>query len=163
MYKYLAVAALATGLTACGTITRGTNDVWEVETDPPGAAVTTSNGYQCESTPCAIKMPRKSEFVATIEHEGYRTHRVNVTNRVSGAGGTAMAGNVLVGGIIGAGVDAGTGAMLDLTPNPLILEMVALEPGESADDADPIEPDAEDMQELEDAAEDAEQSEPVAD
>lgn len=36
-----------------------------------------------------------------------------------------MAGNVLVGGIIGAGVDMGTGAMLDLVPNPI---NVALEP-----------------------------------
>lgn len=34
-----------------------------------------------------------------------------------------MAGNVLVGGIIGAGVDAGTGAMLDLTPNPAHVDL----------------------------------------
>jgi hypothetical protein len=35
-----------------------------------------------------------------------------------------MAGNVLVGGLIGAGVDVATGAMNDLTPNPvnLVLE-----------------------------------------
>jgi hypothetical protein len=30
-----------------------------------------------------------------------------------------MAGNVLVGGLIGAGVDVATGAMLDLSPNPV--------------------------------------------
>ena len=29
-----------------------------------------------------------------------------------------MAGNVIVGGLIGAGVDVASGAMLDLTPNP---------------------------------------------
>ena len=133
MIKHLTIAALAAGLTACGTITRGTNDVWEVETDPPGASVSTSNGYRCESTPCAIKMPRKSEFLATIEREGYQTHRVNVTNRVSGGGGAAMAGNVVLGGIIGAGVDAGTGAMLDLTPNPLVLKLTPAETDAQAD------------------------------
>jgi len=37
-----------------------------------------------------------------------------------------MAGNVLVGGIIGAAVDAGTGAMNDLVPNPVILQLVPI-------------------------------------
>lgn len=64
-------------------------------------------------------MPRRSEFVATIELEGYHTHEATVTYGASTGGGTAMAGNVLLGGIIGAGIDAGTGAMNDLRPNPL--------------------------------------------
>jgi hypothetical protein len=34
-----------------------------------------------------------------------------------------MAGNVIVGGIIGAGIDAGTGAMLNLVPNPVVLTL----------------------------------------
>ena len=105
----LAVCAASTVLAGCGTITRGSNDTWVVETDPPGATVSTSNGYQCQSTPCAIKMPRRSEFVATIERAGYETVTVNVTHQVSGAGGASMAGNVLVGGLIGAAVDAATG------------------------------------------------------
>ncbi|WP_233145023.1 hypothetical protein [Paracoccus yeei] len=48
---------------------------------------------------------------------------MHVTNRVSGGGGAAMAGNVLVGGIIGAGVDAGTGAMLELVPNSVKVQL----------------------------------------
>lgn len=40
-----------------------------------------------------------------------------------------MAGNVLIGGIIGAGVDLASGAMNDLTPNPLV---VRLEPEPAA-------------------------------
>lgn len=35
------------------------------------------------------------------------------------SGGAALAGNVLVGGIIGLGVDAATGASKELTPNPV--------------------------------------------
>jgi hypothetical protein len=71
-------------------------------------------------------MPRRSEFVATIERDGYETVTVNVTHQVSGAGGASMAGNIILGGIIGAAVDAGTGAMNDLVPNPVHINLVPL-------------------------------------
>jgi hypothetical protein len=48
-----------------------------------------------------------------------------VTNKVGGAGGAGMAGNVILGGLIGAGVDVATGAMLDLVPNPLVIKLEA--------------------------------------
>ena len=117
----IAVASLSLG--ACATVTRGTNTAWEVQTDPDGARVETSNGHMCPATPCSIKMPRKSEFTATITKPGYKTATVTVTNKVSTAGGVGMAGNVIVGGIIGVGVDAASGAMLDLTPNPAIVKL----------------------------------------
>jgi hypothetical protein len=126
MKKILMLAASAAMLAGCTTITRGTEDTWVVETTPPGATVSTSNGYHCDSTPCAIKMPRRSEFVATIEKDGYETVTVNVTHQISGAGGAGMAGNVLVGGLIGVAVDASTGAMNDLVPNPVVVELVPL-------------------------------------
>lgn len=121
----LTFAGAAFFLTGCATVTRGTNDAWVVETTPSGASVKTSNGYFCDATPCAIKMPRKSIFTAEISKPGYRSVTVSVTNRVSGGGGAGMAGNVILGGLIGAGVDASTGAMLDLVPNPA---KVVLEP-----------------------------------
>lgn len=120
-----AFAAIIVSISGCATVTRGTKDVLEVETTPSGAQAMTTNGYSCASTPCAIKMPRRSEFDVDITKAGYKPARVHVTSKVSGAGGAGMAGNVLVGGIIGAGVDIGTGAMLDLVPNPV---KVALEP-----------------------------------
>tara|TARA_Y100000385_G_scaffold227349_1_gene238218 strand:+ start:390 stop:518 length:129 start_codon:yes stop_codon:yes gene_type:complete len=36
-----------------------------------------------------------------------------------------MAGNVLIGGVIGAGVDSVTGAAKELSPNPLKIELEA--------------------------------------
>ena len=54
---------------------------------------------------------------------GYETVQATVTNKVGGQGGAAMAGNVIVGGVVGAGVDVASGAMLDLTPNPLVVTM----------------------------------------
>ena len=127
-----AVALAASSLGACATVTRGTNQAWTVQTDPSGAAVKTSNGYACDQTPCTFKMPRKSQFDVTISKAGYKTYQGHVTNKVSGGGGAGMAGNVLVGGFIGAGVDVASGAMLDITPNPL---SVKLEPGEQVADA----------------------------
>ena len=125
--RFTAIAIAAASLGACATVTRGTNTAWEVQTTPDGARVETSHGMMCESTPCAIKMPRKSNFTAKISKEGYKTATVVVTNKVAGGGGAAMAGNVLVGGIIGAGVDVSTGAMLDLTPNPAVVTLEKVE------------------------------------
>ncbi len=117
----LGVAALSLG--ACATVTRGDSTAWEVRTSPPGASVKTTNNMQCDSTPCSLRMPRRSEFDATITKAGYKPLTVHVTHKISGAGGAGMAGNVLIGGIIGAGVDVATGAMYDLTPNPVDLAL----------------------------------------
>jgi hypothetical protein len=116
--RLLALGAFALSATACATVTRGSNTAWQVTSDPSGAKVETSHGHQCPATPCSIKMKRKSEFTATLTKPGYKPATVSVTNKVGTGGGAGMAGNVLVGGIIGAGVDVATGAMLDLTPNP---------------------------------------------
>jgi hypothetical protein len=122
--RALFVSAGVLSLGACATVTRGSTDAWEITSDPSGAKVETSNGYQCPATPCAIKMSRKSEFTATITKPGYKPATVTVTHTTSGAGAAGVAGNVLVGGIIGIGVDAVTGASQDLVPNPahVILE-----------------------------------------
>jgi hypothetical protein len=118
LIRVAALAASALSLTACATVTRGTSTAWEVKTTPPGASVKTTNGFSCASTPCSLKMPRKSMFTATISKEGYKSVDIQVTNTVKTGGGTAMAGNILIGGLIGGAVDVSSGAMLDLTPNP---------------------------------------------
>lgn len=114
-------------LAACATVTRGVHETWSVETDPSGAQVKTSNGFACEQTPCTFRMERKSEFDVTITKEGYKPYTGHVTHGVSKGGGLGMAGNVMVGGIIGAGVDATSGAMLDLKPNPLKVTLEKLD------------------------------------
>lgn len=110
---------IAFTVSGCATITRGSIDVLNIQTTPSGAQVQTSNGFSCDSTPCALKMPRKSEFVVSITKPGCRPIDVNVTHKTANAGGAAIAGNVLLGGVIGLGVDAATGASQDLTPNPV--------------------------------------------
>lgn len=133
-FKVAGLTAAACSLAACATVTRGSSTAWEVNTTPPGATVRTSNGQACDSTPCSLKMSRKSEFTATIAKPGYKSVDVKVTTKISSTGGAGMAGNVLVGGLIGAGVDVATGAMNDLTPNPvnLVLEKDEAKPAVAA-------------------------------
>ena len=128
----LACAAFSLG--ACATVTRGSHQAWTVETTPGGAVAKTNIGFACDATPCTWKMERKKEFDVTITKPGFKPYTTHITNQISGKGGAALAGNVLVGGIIGIGVDAATGASKDLTPNPL---KVVLEP-ETATAAAPI-------------------------
>lgn len=64
-------------------------------------------------------MPRRSELVVDITKASCRPVEVNVTHKTANSGAAGVAGNVLVGGIIGLGVDAATGASQDLVPNPV--------------------------------------------
>ena len=93
-----------------------------IETDPAGAQAQLSNGLQCR-TPCSLKVKRRGDFVVTIEKQGCETVRASITSSVDTGGAAGMAGNIVLGGIIGAGVDAGTGAMHSHKPNPLVVKL----------------------------------------
>jgi hypothetical protein len=123
----IAVALAATlALASCATITRGTRTAFTVETVPSGAYVRLSTGQECTSTPCTFpQISREAEFMVTVCKPGYRTVTANVTHETAGAGGVGMAGNVLIGGIIGAAVDANSGATQNLVPNPLVVHLEA--------------------------------------
>lgn len=126
VYRFLTVAltAVMLVLTGCATITRGTTEVLVVNTDPPGAKVEISDGHQC-SSPCSVELKRKHDYHVKIVKAGYEPIETDIKSQIVGAGAAGMAGNVLVGGIIGVGVDAYTGATKGLKPNPLT---VSLEP-----------------------------------
>lgn len=119
------IVCAGASLAACATVTRGTQEAWTVQTDPSGASVKTSIGFACDQTPCTFKMPRKSEFDVTIAKPGYVTVQTRVTHQTANGGAAGMAGNVLVGGLIGIGVDATSGATQDIVPNPLIVKLEA--------------------------------------
>ncbi|MDJ0911424.1 MAG: PEGA domain-containing protein [Woeseiaceae bacterium] len=128
MFAIILAALLATG---CASITRGTTELFVIETTPSNTKVTLSNGMYC-TTPCSLKVPRRGDFVVTIERPGYETVRTTVESGIDGEGTAGMAGNVLFGGVIGAGIDASTGAMHSHQPNPLIVTLVPV--GETAAD-----------------------------
>ena len=127
----LTALALAVGLSACATITRGTTTKFTIHSDPTGAHASMSNGFVCESTPCTIRMPRKVyfyffyKFTVTVSKAGFKPASLDIKPKVAENGGVAFVGNALIGGVIGAGVDVASGAMDDLNPNPAY---VTLEP-----------------------------------
>lgn len=120
---------LCFGLTACATVTRGTKQEVTFESTPPGAVAKTTTGYVCDSTPCTTKLARKEAFDVTFTKDGFKPATVSVQSRMQGGGTAGLVGNVLVGGFIGVGVDATSGALLDLTPNPV---SVTLDPADGS-------------------------------
>lgn len=115
-------------ITSCATITRGNHDKLTVLSEPPGANVMLSSG-ETGVTPTKFVKSRRDNFMVTISKLGYIPQSVKVESKVSATGGTAMAGNVLVGGI-GLTVDAVSGAYNSLYPNPVSVRLVPR--GESA-------------------------------
>lgn len=120
--------ALMAPIAACATITRGTTEAFVVETEPSGASVTTSTGLTCPATPCTFaRVSREAEFTVTVELEGYETTTHIVTHQMSTGGGAGMAGNVILGGLVGAAIDANSGATQELVPNPLRITLRRIE------------------------------------
>src|SRR4051794_26226585 len=103
MRQIIVAGAMALALGGCATVTRGTEEPIQVNSDPQGAHAQTSMGFQCV-TPCVLTVPRKTEFTVTIAKPGYEPQTVPVLTRMGGAGAAGLAGNVLAGGAIGIGV-----------------------------------------------------------
>ena len=121
--------ALAAMLGACATITRGTTDQVQINSNPPEAQARTSMGFTC-ITPCTLQSGRKDEFTVIITKPGYHTVEVPVTTRVAPGGAAGFAGNVLLGGVVGMAADAATGATLEHFPNPVTVTLMPLKKGE---------------------------------
>jgi hypothetical protein len=112
----------------CATVTRGTTDQVQIQSNPSGATVRTSLGHACV-TPCTINVSRKDEFVVTFTKPGFQTQEIPVKTTVQMGGGGAFAGNILAGGIVGMGADIATGAANDHVPNPVVAELMPDRPG----------------------------------
>jgi PEGA domain len=110
-------------LTSCATITRGVHEKLSVTSDPAGANVKLSTGETGVTPAKFVKMRRTEPFTVTVSKPGYIPQTVKVESKLGGTGGTAMAGNALLGGVIGLGVDAGTGAYNSLYPNPVSITL----------------------------------------
>ena len=122
--KLITALIASISLSGCATVTKGSNDTVKMTSQPSEARIVfddTTLKYQPKScvTPCEIELNRRRTYNATVSKNGYEDFVVVMVPKVSTSGGSAMAGNLLLGGIIGAGVDGLTGAMKDLTPNNL--------------------------------------------
>jgi len=130
--KLLILGALGLTLAGCATVTRGTTDQVNVLSEPSGAQAISSTGLICPMTPCTWEISSKIEFAVTVSKQGYQTQQVQVASQLAGAGAAGFAGNALLGGLIGMGVDASTGATLEHVPNPVIVTLQPLNAGRRA-------------------------------
>jgi len=126
----LALIALALSCGGCASVTRGWTEQIQITSNPSDAQARTSLSQIC-TTPCTLQVNRKDEFTVTISKPGYHSTEIAVTTRIAGAGVAGIAGNVLLGGVVGIGVDAVSGATLEHYPNPVAATLVPLKKGEA--------------------------------
>lgn len=131
--RTLSCAVAVVMAAGCATVIRGTKQDFAIRSEPPGATATLSNGQTC-TTPCDLRLPRKQDFSVTFNMDGYQSGTANVRSGWSRGGTqTFVIGNIILGGLIGMGVDASNGATRDLFPNPLDVTLVPNPPAEPAE------------------------------
>ena len=137
--RLILAAALCVALGGCASVTRGTTENISIASTPSGAQADVA-GLDIPTvcvTPCVLQAKRSADIVVTVSKEGYEPQIVPLSKDVSGSGGAGFAGNLLLGGLVGMGVDAATGAAMDHKPNPVIVTLQPVPPPPPARRAPP--------------------------
>ena len=111
---------LAGVLSSCGTIVNGTHQDVLINSNVEGATVKV-DGVPYGKTPLQTELKRTTGHVVQLSAEGYETAAVVVHNEMS----WWFAGNILLGGLIGMGVDCISGGAWALDDEKL--EYIELE------------------------------------
>jgi hypothetical protein len=114
----VALCAIAGG---CASVTRGTTENISIASSPSGAEATIS-GLDVPTacvTPCSVVVKRNADISVAFAKPGYEPQVIQLTKEVPAAGAAGFAGNLVLGGLVGMGVDAVTGAATDHKPNPV--------------------------------------------
>jgi PEGA domain-containing protein len=123
--RVLLAAAIAVPCAGCASVTRGTTENISISSTPAGATAEIT-GLDIPTscvTPCVVQAKRNAEITVTVNKEGYQPQVIPLTKEIPGTGAAGFAGNLLLGGVVGMGVDAATGAALDHKPNPVIVTL----------------------------------------
>lgn len=118
-------AALFLGIslsaTSCATILTGTKDSITFNSTPEGAKVMHKGIEKC-TTPCTAEIPRSlSRQMVTLQKEGFNNKEVKLTKTFN----AVSLVNILLGGVIGVGIDAATGSLTKYSPNAYKIELEA--------------------------------------
>jgi len=126
--KLLVAVAASISLSACSTIVNGSNQLVKFDTGEVQGASCVATGGSSDSvnesfvTPAEVKIPRsKKILIVTCDKPGYQTGEERLAGQVEGSTG----GNILLGGPLGVGVDALTGAIYKY-PDTISVEMLEL-------------------------------------
>jgi hypothetical protein len=128
--RLLLAAAIAGSCAGCASVTRGTTENISISSTPAGATAELSgldNPTACV-TPCVVVAKRSADITVTVSKDGYEPQVIPLTKEIPGSGAAGFAGNLLVGGLVGMGVDAATGAAQDHKPNPVIVTLQPMRP-----------------------------------
>lgn len=131
--RILMLLACAGAMSACTSVVRGTKQKYPITSQPSAANVVIKRVYangdkagqevkpgtqQTCTTPCYLKIKRGRNITVTVSKPGYKTQVIPVQSVITGSGvGTMTAGNFLLGGGIGAIVDASNGSTRSLYPD----------------------------------------------
>ncbi len=122
----------------CATVVRGTKDKVTFESEPTAAKVVVESvdkdklgPFDC-TAPCSLKLKRNRDWNVVFSLSGFKDAKGFLKSKPSGGGVASGLGNALAGGVIGLGVDAGTGAMHDLFPNPMKAKLAPLDSPEDS-------------------------------
>lgn len=102
----------------CATILAGGPDMVVVNSNPQGATIIL-DGVPVGVTPATISFSRSCEGVVVLEKPGYQNTRLDVDKVVNGW----VFGNLIIGGLIGLGVDLATSNQGKYSTSPIFLSM----------------------------------------
>lgn len=108
---------------ACSTVLNTTTQELEIKTTPPNAKITI-DGKRFGLTPQVVNIDRGSNHVVKIELDGYENYETQITRKIS----IWFWGNVLNGFIPGMVTDMFTGAMYNLHPENINVELIPAKP-----------------------------------
>jgi hypothetical protein len=114
----VALAGLLISTSGCATIVSGTKQKVEFSSTPSGAAVAVDGGTY--TTPCEVKLSRGKNHDVEFSLPDYLPVKHQILRTTNGW----AFGNILLGGLIGLMVDYATGAVNDLAPERMHVELV---------------------------------------
>ena len=117
---YFAILVASLAFTQCATIISGSKQSIIILSDPRSAHIEI-DGISAGRTPLVTKLKRQSKHFVKLELDGFKPYEMTLTKKVNGW----VFANILLGGIIGIGVDAATGAMFTLSPKEVFGEFTS--------------------------------------
>jgi len=113
------VSSIALSTTSCASIITGTKDKISFTSTPEGAKVLHKGVEKC-ITPCTAEIPRSlSKQTVIFEKEGFANKEIKLTKNFN----AVSLVNILIGGVIGVGIDAATGSLTKYSPKEYAVEL----------------------------------------
>ena len=110
-------------LVSCATIISGTSQSVSINSTPDEAKVTikTTGGNVVfnGTTPTTAQLERKNAYNVTLELSGYQTEQIHLSKGLNGW----IVGNIICGGPLGLLIDAINGAMYELQPGQIRINL----------------------------------------